>query len=187
MNLPTQYQWLTELKGLPNTIKLALAEFGVKEVIGKGSNRTILAWRDELNGAAPAGKPIVSGFSDDDIAWCGLFAAIICYRRKKNIGEAVKEPLWARNWAKYGTVSPVASLGDVLVFVRNGGGHVGFYVGEDKTAYHVLGGNQSDKVCFTRILKSRCIAVRRPPYVTLPQAVQRYHLAAAGNVSANEA
>lgn len=186
MNLPSQYQWLTELSGLPNTIKLALAEYGVKEVVGKGSTRTIIDWRDELNGAAPAGKPIVAGYGDDDIPWCGLFAAIICYRRKQDIGEVVKDPLWARNWAKYGKVSPIASLGDVLVFVRNGGGHVGFYIGEDKAYYHVLGGNQSNMVCFTRILKSRCVAVRRPPYVTLPQAVQRYYLAPTGAVSENE-
>lgn len=186
MNLPTQYQWLTELKGLPKTIELALAEYGVKEVVGKGSNKTIIEWRDELNGASPADKPIVIGFGDDDIPWCGLFAAIICYRRKKNIAEVVASPLWARNWAKYGKVSPVASLGDVLVFVRNGGGHVGFYIGEDKTSYHVLGGNQSNKVCFARILKSRCIAVRRPPYITLPRAVQRYYLKAAGTISTNE-
>lgn len=186
MKLPTQYQWLCGLKGLPNTIRLALAEYGAKETIGKGSNRTIISWRDELNGAAPAGKPIVSGYSDDSIPWCGLFAAVICYRRKKNIAEVVREPLWARNWAKYGVKSPLPSLGDILVFVRNGGGHVGFYVGEDKTSYHVLGGNQSDKVCVTRILKSRCIAVRRPPYLTIPKAVKPYHLASAGEISTNE-
>lgn len=162
-------------------------EFGVKEVVGKGSAKTIIDWRDELNGAAPAGKPLVSGFQDDDIPWCGLFAAIITFRRKKDIAEVVKAPLWARNWAKYGVKSPQAALGDVLVFVRNGGGHVGFYIGEDQTAYHVLGGNQSNKVCFTRIDKARCIAVRRPPYVTLPKAAKPYQLAPTGTVSTNEA
>jgi uncharacterized protein (TIGR02594 family) len=187
MNLPTQYQWLTTTKGLPNTIKLAIKEYGVQEVVGKGSNKTIIAWRDELNGATPAGKPIVSGFSDDDIPWCGLFSAIICYRRVKNIAEVIKDPLWARNWAKYGMKSPQAALGDVLVFVRNGGGHVGFYVGEDATAYHVIGGNQSNRVSIQRILKSRCIAVRRPEYTTTPKAVKPYHLAASGSISTNEA
>lgn len=183
MNLPTQYQWLTSLRGLPNTIKLALNEFGVAEVVGKGSNRTIIAWRDELNQAGVK----IEGYSDDDIPWCGLFAAIICYRRLKNASEVVKEPLWARNWAKYGVKSPQAGLGDVLTFVRNGGGHVGFYVGEDSSCYHVLGGNQSNKVCITRVEKSRCIAVRRPPYVTVPAAVKPYSLAASGSISSNEA
>jgi hypothetical protein len=32
--LPAQYQWLNTLDGRPNTITLALAEFGIKEVVG---------------------------------------------------------------------------------------------------------------------------------------------------------
>jgi len=52
--------------------------------------------------------------------------------------------------------------GAVLVFERPGGGHVGFYVGEDATAYHVLGGNQGDAVTIARIAKDRCIARRWP-------------------------
>jgi uncharacterized protein (TIGR02594 family) len=187
MSIPKEYEWLTSLTGLPNTIKFALAEYGVAEVVGKGSSRTIIAWRDELNGAAPAGKPIVSGFSDDDIAWCGLFAAIIAYRRLKVVAEVVKSPLWARNWANYGIKSPKPGLGDVLVFSRGSGGHVGFYVGEDSTAYHVLGGNQSNKVCFTRVAKDRLIAARRPPYKTVPRAVKAYVLASTGTLSTNEA
>jgi uncharacterized protein (TIGR02594 family) len=183
MNVPSQYAWLPALRGLPNTIKLALAELGTAEVVGKGSNKTIIAWRDELNSAGAK----VSGFSDDDIPWCGLFAALITYRRLKKAAEVVKEPLWALNWAKYGVKSPKASLGDVLVFQRPSGGHVGFYVAEDDDAYHVLGGNQSNKVCITRVLKSRCVAVRRPQYVTVPAAVKPYYVSASGTISKNEA
>jgi len=187
MSLPTQYQWLTTLKGIPNTVKFALWEYGTKEVVGRGSNKTILAWRDELNGATTNGKPIVTGYSDDDIAWCGLFAAIICYRRMKRIEEVVKEPLWARNWAKYGVKADQPSLGDVLVFSRGSGGHVGFYVGHDATCFHVLGGNQSNAVTITRIEKSRMIACRRPPYAIAPPACKPFRLAASGAVSTNEA
>ena len=49
-----------------------------------------------------------------------------------------------------------------MTFKRPGGGHVGFYVGEDSTAYHVLSGNQFDKVGITRIDKSRLVAIRWP-------------------------
>jgi hypothetical protein len=49
-----------------------------------------------------------------------------------------------------------------MVFERPGGGHVGFYVGEDAAAYHVLGGNQGDSVTIARIEKQRCIARRWP-------------------------
>lgn len=187
MNLPAQYQWLASLRGLPNTIRFALALHGTAEVVGKGSNRTIIGWRDELNGATTNGKPIVTGFSDDDIPWCGLFAAIVVLRRLKNILEVVASPLWARNWMCYGTKSPQPSLGDVLVFSRGSGGHVGFYVAEDATAYHVLGGNQSNKVCITRILKSRLLAARRPPYKVVPRACRPFHVAASGALSVNEA
>lgn len=183
MNLPPEYQWLAKLRGLPNTIKLALAELGVKEVVGRGSNRTIIGWRDELNQAGAK----VAGYSDDDIPWCGLFAAIIAFRRLKNAAEVVKEPLWALNWAKYGVKSPAASIGDVLVFKRPSGGHVGFYVAEDATAYHVLGGNQGNTVSIARIAKNRCIAARRPPYVAVPAAVKPYKVVSAGALSTNEA
>jgi uncharacterized protein (TIGR02594 family) len=181
--LPSQYHWIGKLKGLPNTIRLGLAEYGTQEVVGRGSNKTIIAWRDELNHAGAK----VAGFSDDDIAWCGLFAAIITLRRIGAATEVVKEPLWARNWAKYGIATKTPGLGDILVFERGDGGHVGFYIAEDATAYHVLGGNQSNKVCITRVLKSRLLAARRPKYNVQPAAVKPYRVATAGALSLNEA
>lgn len=180
--LPNKYKWLNDLKGLPNTIKYALNEFGVAEVVGKGSNRTIISWRDELNQAGAK----VTGYSDDDIPWCGLFVAIVTYRRLKKADEVVKDPLWARNWTKYGVKSPEPSLGDVLVFSRGNSGHVGFYVAEDDEAYHVLGGNQSNKVCITRIAKDRLIACRRPPYVVNPKAMKPYKVSSSGSLSTDE-
>ncbi len=180
MNAPPAYQWLSTLGQLPRTIQEAMRLYGTTEVVGKGSNKTILDWRDELNLAGVK----ITGYSDDDIPWCGLFAAIVCHRAGKPV---VKDPLWARNWAKFGTKAPQAALGDVLVFGREGGGHVGFYIAEDASAYHVLGGNQSNKVCITRVLKSRLLGCRRPPYNNMPASVKPYRVAAAGGLSQNEA
>jgi uncharacterized protein (TIGR02594 family) len=103
------------------------------------------------------------------------------------VKEVVSFPLWARSWVNYGVKSPIASLGDLLVFERGNGGHVGFYIAEDASAYHVIGGNQSNRVCITRILKDRCIAVRRPPYATPPEAMRPYKVTASGAISTNEA
>jgi uncharacterized protein (TIGR02594 family) len=186
-DLPSAYGWLAAVGTLPRTIQCALDLYGTREVVGRGSNATIIGWRDELNAAAPAGKPLVSGFSDDDIPWCGLFAAIVTYRRVKRIEEVVKNPLWARNWTKYGVRAAKPGLGDILVFARGSGGHVGFYVAEDKTTYHVLGGNQSNKVCITRISKDRFLAARRPVYKSVPSSVKPYEVLTGGALSTNEA
>lgn len=183
MKIPTAYKWLEGAGVLPRTISLGLDLYGVAEVVGKGSSATIMEWRNELNQAGVK----IDGYSDDDIPWCGLFAAIVCYRRKSNAAEIPKSPLWARNWASYGVKSDKASLGDVLVFSRSSGGHVGFYIAEDDDAYHVLGGNQSNRVFIARISKDRCIAVRRPPYTARPISVKPYRVAIAGKLSTNEA
>jgi uncharacterized protein (TIGR02594 family) len=181
-----QYKWLLDLGNkAPRTIQEALPLLGVQEVVGRGSNKTILIWRDELNQAAgvnPLAAP-VSGYSDDDIPWCGLFAAVVAFRAGKQV---VSTPLWARNWAAFGQEASRASLGDVLVFARNGGGHVGFYVGEDGHFYHVLGGNQSNRVSMTRIEKPRCVAVRTPIYRVRPASARPRALDATGAVSINE-
>lgn len=195
MSIPTQYRWLNSVGQLPRTILIGLQFHGLQEVVGKGSNATIISWVDELN---RNGVKIL-GYSDDDIPWCGLYAAYITFLRKGIASEVVDSPLWARNWSDYGV--PVArrvgnalvnirgfrpSLGDVMVFERGKGGHVAFYVGEDSDCYHVLGGNQKNKVSITRIPKFRCIAVRRPNYTTQPASVKPYILQGHGSISQNE-
>lgn len=180
MNLPLNYTWLKSIGKLPRTIEEGLQLLGVAEVVGKGSNKTIIAWRDELNQAGVR----IDGFSDDDIPWCGLFAAIVAHRADKAV---VKEPLWARNWAKFGVKAETPALGDCLVFGRNGGGHVGWYIAEDQDAFHVLGGNQSNKVSITRILKSRLLSARKPLYLQEPASRKPYWVKASGGLSNNEA
>lgn len=41
-------------------------------------------------------------------------------------------------------------------------GHVGFYVGETKYHYLILGGNQSNSVCVKKYRKSRLLGFRWP-------------------------
>lgn len=200
MNIPEKYSWLSTVGTLPKTIDEGLRLLGVKEVVGRGSNKTIIDWRDILNAASPVGNPIIKGYSDDDIPWCGLLAAVIAFFRANNISEVVDAPLWAANWSLYGrevatrvngilksSTGLKPSLGDILVFKRPKGNHVAFYVAEDDTSYHVLGGNQSNAVTITRILKSRCWSVRRPPYKVVPTSVKPYYVKAAGVISTNEA
>jgi uncharacterized protein (TIGR02594 family) len=167
----------THLSGeLPRVISIGLELLGTIESPGSKNNPTIMKWAKECY--------IDDSYDADSIPWCGLFVAVVVKRSGRDF---VKAPLWARSWAKWGEESEEASLGDVLVFSRNGGGHVGFYIAEDDDCYHVLGGNQSDAVTIARIKKSRCIAVRKPRYNNRPKSAIPYMVGATGDVSINEA
>jgi uncharacterized protein (TIGR02594 family) len=175
ITLPAAYRWLLTLTPLPRLIAEALKLYGVTEARGTADNPSIVAWARE------AGCP---AYRVDSQPWCGLFMAVIAKRAGKPIPDG---PLWALNWQHFGTASPRPSLGDVLVFQRPSGGHVGLYVGEDATAFHVLGGNQGDRVCILRVGRDRLKTVRRPVYASMPATVRPVHLAATGAVSTNEA
>lgn len=176
MPLPAQYAWLSKEPG-PKMLLEALALFGTVEGPGTKDNPTILAWAAEIG--------LAKTYSHDSIPWCGLFIGLVAHRAGKQV---VDSPLWALSWADFGKpASGGAMLGDVLTFKRNGGGHVAMYVGEDSGAYHVLGGNQSDRVCITRIAKSRLYRARRPEYQVQPTNVRKVVLASNGKLSTNEA
>jgi uncharacterized protein (TIGR02594 family) len=139
---------------------------------------TIMAWAAELG--------LAQVYTADAVPWCGLFMALVA----KRAGKAPPAgPLWALNWSNWGAPAGQPCLGDVLVFVRDGGGHVALYAGEDRQGYyHTLGGNQGDKVCLTRIPKARLHAARIPPFqVQMPESRVPIILNSAGQISEGEA
>lgn len=128
---------------------------GVKEKVGPGNNPKIIDW------ATQAGID----YRDDDIAWCGLFVSH-CIAATLSDERLPANPLGARNWAKFGAPCQ-PTLGSILVFWRGKPegwqGHVGFYAGEETDGtFHVLGGNQGNRVCITRIPKNRLLESRWP-------------------------
>jgi uncharacterized protein (TIGR02594 family) len=141
MSKNTDPRWLTK----------AREYIGLREIRGPKHNPTIIRWLERLN----------AWWRDDETPWCGVFTAAVM----QEVGLPYpKLYMRASVWKDYGAnlrASHVAP-GAILVFTRNGGGHVGFYVGEDATHYHVLGGNQSDMVNVMRIAKARCTAIRWP-------------------------
>ena len=98
------------------------------------------------------------------LPWCGdaVETAIkTALPKEPFVGALATNPYWARNWATFGRAA--MGYGCVGVFERGlTSGHVGFLVGHDSTAYHVLGGNQGDSVNVTRIEKGRLLAARWP-------------------------
>lgn len=178
-NVPAAYNWLNDpkLNPLPRMTQEALKLLGVVEGAGAADNPTILAWANELG--------LKNVYTHDAIPWCGLFMALVATRAGKT---PPTNPLWALNWAKFGTEEGQPRLGDVLVFARSGGGHVTQYIAEDHSYFHCLGGNQGDRVCIERIAKVRLYAVRRPLYHIMPVSAEPFLVSSGGApISTNEA
>lgn len=157
-----------------NTAKSLL---GTKELAGSANNPKILSWAKTVGGS------VSRYYTNDAIPWCGLFVA---YCFVKN-GFAVRQSsLSSLDWLNWGVKLSRPSFGAVMIFIRPGGGHVGFYVSEDKDTYHILGGNQSDSVSITRVAKNRLKGIRWPAGVATPTGgpiVRTFN----GKISTNEA
>lgn len=178
MALPKKFAYL-ESPDMPLIIKEALKLYGTWEWPGKEHNPVILGWAKALG--------IESIYKDDETAWCGLSAAYVLTRAKKFIPLKNYDLLRALKYKAFGEAVLHPGIGDVLVFGRSGGGHVGFYVGESKDTYFVLGGNQGNQFNITEIKKDRMVAARRPVYTCVPASVKAVALNASGVVSSNEA
>jgi uncharacterized protein (TIGR02594 family) len=169
MPVPKSYNYLLEPE-MPRMIQEAVKLYGILETPGSRNNPTIMAWAKEVGGS------VKSEYIADSVPWCGLFMAVVAKRADY---EPPKDPLWALNWTTFGKWvkkgpkpnSP--AIGDVLVFTRSGGGHVGLYVGQDSTYYYILGGNQSDRVNISKRRKNTLYTARRPNWrVSQPTTVK---------------
>lgn len=189
--LPAAYSDLALEPG-PLMLLEALKLHGVLERVGPGSNPTIVKWADEVEQAVktPYTRWAADWYNDDQIAWCGLFMAVVAVRAGQGRADRMPPPkyLSARDWLNFGKAVQIkeAMLGDVAVFDRKGGAHVAMVVGEDATHFHVLGGNQSQRVNIARKAKSECIGVRRPIYKQQPSNVRKVIRAAKGPVSGKD-
>lgn len=151
----------------------ARKHLGVTEVKGSLHRAEILQmWKDIKR----------SGIKDDETPWCAAFVGAMLERsgvRSTRFESAKSYLQWGRTLSE-----PV--LGCVVVFTREGGGHVGFLVGKDAAGnLLILGGNQSDQVNIRAFPVSRVTGYRYPLELPLPTA-QVPVLASGGVVSKRE-
>lgn len=174
-----------EVKAAPDPLRnLAMPWFteaqrsiGVHEDTSPASNPLIIGWARRLR----------IDYASDEISWCGLFVAHCIGLTLP--GEALPiNPLGARNWSKFG-IACTPQPGAVMTFWRESRtgwkGHVGFYVGEDASAFHILGGNQGDAVNVKRFARDRHLAARWPKTAPAPTGGPR-QLRPDGSFSNNE-
>ncbi|GAB4352157.1 MAG: hypothetical protein Kow0026_09600 [Oricola sp.] len=159
--------WPRSDKGIPPDLPWMIEAgrlAGIREEPGPASNPTIMNWAKALD----------LSYASDEVPWCGLFVGHCV------ASQLPEEPLpagllGARSWLGFGhTVAP--QFGAVLVFWRGSKddwrGHVGFCFAQDDTHYHVLGGNQSNKVNVSRFPRKRLLDARWPNSV-VPAGIVR--------------
>lgn len=152
----------------------ARRHIGVKEVPGKANSPTIQKWLLGLK----------AWWSDDATPWCGVFAGHCI----KSAGLPLPKHWYrAKDWLNWGVPLTKPTEGCIVVFERQGGGHVGFVVGKDSAGnLMVLGGNQGDAVNIRPFAMSRVSGYRWPD--SLPPRIGSLPLLASnGELSNNEA
>ena len=158
----------------PAWLLYARQDIGVRELKGAPTNERIAAWLYSLG----------AWWRDDETPWCGLAVAAWM--------QATGHPLpnhWyrARAWLQWGTPLSSPAQGCVVVFERDGGGHVGLVEAMDDTGrLLVLGGNQRDAVSVAPFETSRVLGYRWPPAIPLPSAPLKV-IASRAASSTNEA
>lgn len=158
--------WLTEARRF----------VGLKEVVGAAHEPEILQmWRDIKRG----------GIKDDETPWCAAFVGAMLERS----GVRSSRFESARSYLEWGQPLSEPEAGCIVVFERQGGGHVGFVVGRTADGHLlVLGGNQSNRVSIAPFDRARVIAYRWPPDVPPPPAAPLMVLGDQGEpLSNNEA
>lgn len=129
---------------------------GLREIKGaKHAPEIVQMWKDIKRG----------GIKDDETPWCAAFVGSMLER------SGVKSSRFesAKSYLDWGQVISSPVVGCVVVFTRQGGGHVGFAVGRDKAGnLLILGGNQSDAVNIKAFPVSRVSGYRWPAGLQVP-------------------
>ncbi len=171
-------------KSLPRHMQIAYDLIGIKEIVGYKHSPIILGWAKELG--------LGDIYTNDELAWCGLFFAYVMMKADRRVvlpGHDKYDYLRALKYINMLNVIEVSEgdecVGDILIFQRPEGGHIGLCASRSETTYSVLGGNQSNMVSLTNIAKTRCVKRLRPIYKTyIPFAAIK---SASGVISTNEA
>lgn len=145
---PRSAPWLREAARLVAT----------REFLGGRDNPVILDWARNID----------IPYTGDDVPWCGLFVGH-CIATTLPDEPLPGGLLGARSWLRLGRET-TPRLAAVMVFWRGAKdgweGHVGFYAGEHGSNYLILGGNQSDSVCYAWIHRDRLLQARWPATAT---------------------
>lgn len=156
--------WITE----------ARKHIGTREIPGEKHEPKIIQWWKAIKRG---------GIKTDESPWCAAFVGGCL----EAVGIVSSRYESAKSYLLWGMPLKVPALGCIVVFNREGGGHVGFVVGQDvRGRLMVLGGNQGNGVTIAPFDQSRVSGYRWPAAIPL-QLTPLPILASEAQSSRNEA
>lgn len=133
----------------------ASRHIGKAEIPGVNSNPWVVSlWKAIKRG----------GIKDDATPWCAAFVGACL----ENVGIVSSRFESAKSYLDWGIAQSTPCVGSIVVFTRDGGGHVGFVVGKTAGgALLVLGGNQGNEVNVRSFPLDRVSGYRWPAAVPM--------------------
>ena len=108
--------------------------------------------------------------------WCGLFVGHCLQTAIPDCEDLPRLHMRGRSWLDWGEPAE-PQLGAIVVMWhlhrRSPFGHVAFYWAEDDDSYHLLGGNQRDRIIVQRYNKDRLLGARWPKGFPQPRLTRR--------------
>lgn len=135
----------------PPWLILAEKELGQKEIYGRKHNIRIVDYGESVN----------LEIDDDETPWCSTFVNFVLMKS----GYTGTRSAAARSFLNWGQGIEEPKIGAIMVFKRGNSdwqGHVGFYTGETKNYYRILGGNQGNSVSIAKYAKKDLLGIRWP-------------------------
>ena len=131
-------------------IATARSRIGQREIPGPAENSWIVGlWKKIRRG----------GIKTESVPWCAAFVGA-CLEDAGIVSTRFES---AASYLTWGGVLFEPTYGCIVVFARDGGGHVGFVVGEDEAGrLLVLGGNQGYAVSIAPFPRARVSGYRWP-------------------------
>ena len=147
-------------RGNASILAVAKSQIGVREYGGRGSNPRITNYFRRAVGRSYS----------DSYPWCSAFINYVT----KTAGHRGTNSLSARSWLRWGRYTSNPRPGDVVVFGRRRGGHVGIFVGFSGNRVRVIGGNQSNRVSMKSYPRYRVLGYRTAGRGSARPAKRRY-------------
>lgn len=135
---------------IPAWIRVAQREIGVREIRG-GENPRIIEYHQTTTLRA----------TEDEVPWCSAFVNWVC----NQCGLERTHSAAARSWLSLPGRLPGFRKYAIVIMRRGNStwqGHVGFAISDNGDTITVLGGNQSDSVCYAKCSKASVLGYRWP-------------------------